>query len=559
MKTGKRVFAGIAAIMICGFAFTGCPNGDEEKPNVAVSGVALNEISFALSMRGTKTLTATVLPGNASNKNVSWSSDNITVATVANGIVTAKAKGNAKITVITQDGKKTATCTVTVNPIPVTGVTLSPTEYDLNIGETVLITPTVEPPDAYNMAIDWTSSDTSKATVINGTVTGIAAGDVTITVTTHDGGKTATCDVTVIPIDVTNVTLDITALPGLPEGDIRFLTPTIEPPNASYKTVTWTSSNESAAIVNTVGMVTAVAPGTTTIKVITDDGDFEDECAVTVVAMPDIPGMVKIKAGIFIMGSPENELRRDSDEILHQITLTRGFYMGEFPVTQAEYEAVTGLNPSYNAHKTPVPPETDTDNRPVDTINWFNSVEFCNRLSVKEGLTPVYTITDREPALGNPIIAATITVDWNANGYRLPTEAEWEYACRADTTTAMSMGDRVNDTQANYNASFLDDYNVIAGKNLYRTTSKGDYPANPWGLYDMHGNVWEWCWDWYAPYPYGAQIDPRGPDSGVNRVSRGSAFFNPGYSLRTARRGLTPPHRMSEASGFRVVRTFVPE
>ena len=165
--------------------------------NVPVTGVSLNKASTSLAVGGTETLTATITPSNATNKTVSWSSSNTSVATVSNGTVTGKAAGTVTITATTQDGGKTATCTVTVTTVAVTGVSLNKTSTSLTVGGTETLTATITPSNATNKTVSWSSSNASVATVSNGTVTGKAAGTATITATTQDGNKTATCGVTV--------------------------------------------------------------------------------------------------------------------------------------------------------------------------------------------------------------------------------------------------------------------------------------------------------------------------------------------------------------------------
>jgi formylglycine-generating enzyme required for sulfatase activity len=195
--------------------------------------------------------------------------------------------------------------------------------------------------------------------------------------------------------------------------------------------------------------------------------------------------------------------------------------MGKYEVTQAEYQSVMGTNPSY----------FKWSNLPVEQVSWYDAAEFCNRLSQSEGLTPAYTIN-----------GTNVTCNWNANGYRLPTEAEWEYACRAGTTTPYSTGNNITTSQANFNSG--------------STKSVGSFAPNPWGLYDMHGNVWEWCWDWYGNYSSGAQNNPRGPVSGDNRVIRGGGWGIYGQYLRSAIRldlSLSPSDG-ADSVGFRLVR-----
>jgi formylglycine-generating enzyme required for sulfatase activity len=181
---------------------------------------------------------------------------------------------------------------------------------------------------------------------------------------------------------------------------------------------------------------------------------------------------VKIQGGTFMMGSPANEPGRDSDETQHQVTVS-SFYMNRYEVTQAEYRAVMWTNPS----------RFKGDNLPVEEVSWYDAVAYCNQRSEAEGLNPAYVINGTD-------------VRWNraVNGYRLPTEAEWEYACRAGTTTPFNTGDNITTDQANYEGN--NPYNNNA-KGVYRErpVNVGSFAANPWGLYDMHGNVWEWCWD----------------------------------------------------------------
>ncbi len=252
---------------------------------VAVTGVTLNEqtVSILLDSGETKTLTATVAPENATNKQVSWSSSNEEVATVLNGVVTPVTTGTATITVTTADGGHTATCTVTVvtDAIAVTGVTLDKTELALNPASSpVALTATVLPENATNKQVSWSSSNEEVATVADGIVTVVGVGNATITVTTADGSKTATCAVTVTPVAVTGVTLDFEEV-TVERGKTLTLTATVLPENATNKQVSWSSSNNDVATVAD-GVVTAIAAGTATITVTTADGSKTATCAVTV-------------------------------------------------------------------------------------------------------------------------------------------------------------------------------------------------------------------------------------------------------------------------------------
>jgi uncharacterized protein YjdB len=274
-------------------AFEVVPEGGSDTPTVIpVTGVQIGSSSLALEPGETANLTATVLPSNATDKSVSWSSSNTGVATVDNnGKVTAVAAGSAVITVTTTDGGKTATCTVTVaNPaVPVQSVSLNKTELSLNVGESETLMATVLPENADNKAVTWSSGNTAVATVdASGKVTAVAAGSAVITVTTTDGGKTATCTVTVVnpAVPVQSVSLNETEL-SLNVGESATLTATVLPSNATDKGVSWSSSNTGVATVDNNGKVTAVAAGSSVITVTTTDGGKTATCTVTVIADKD--------------------------------------------------------------------------------------------------------------------------------------------------------------------------------------------------------------------------------------------------------------------------------
>ena len=247
-----------------------------------VTGVTLDKAEATLEVKETVTLVATVTPANATNKNVTWTSNNAAVATVADGVVTAVSVGTATIVVTTVDGSLADTCIVTVNPISVKSVALDKTTLTLDIAQTATLVATVNPTDAANQAITWSSNNTEVATVVDGVVTALAEGTATITVTTVDGGLTATCEVTVVDptIYVTGVTLDQTVL-TLIVPETATLVATVTPEDATDKSVVWTSNNDAVATV-VDGVVTAITEGTATITVTTVDGEFTATCVVTV-------------------------------------------------------------------------------------------------------------------------------------------------------------------------------------------------------------------------------------------------------------------------------------
>jgi len=280
-----------------------------------------------------------------------------------------------------------------------------------------------------------------------------------------------------------------------------------------------------------------------------------------------IGNMVLINGGTFIMGSPVNEQGRKNNETQRQVTVS-SFYMSKYNVTQKEYMDVMGENPSF----------FQGDNLPVEKVSWYDVIEYCNRLSEREGLTPVYTINKNQIDPNNLNVISRsnqydpdslrwiVTWDKNANGYRLPTEAEWEYACRAGTTTRYWSGDDEISLSGKVNAADLTfieqmgetDFEWVNFHDGFVTTSPvGSFTANPWGLYDMNGNVYEWCWDWYGIYPADSQVNPTGAASGSERVIRGGAWINGGNELRSAARGSAiplPGRYLFSILSFRVVR-----
>ena len=253
---------------------------------IKVTGVKLNKSETSLLVGGNETLTATVLPEDATNQKVTWKSDKPEIATVdANGKVTGVKAGEATITVTTEDGGKTATCKVTVSDteIKVTGVTLNKTALTLETGASETLTATVAPAEATNKKVTWKSDKPEIASVdANGKVTGVKAGEATITVTTEDGGKTATCKVTVKPNLVSEITL---AALAIYVGESKAVTATVKPDDATNKELTWTSSDETVATVDATGKVTGKKIGTATITATAQDGSgVSGSCTVTVLS-----------------------------------------------------------------------------------------------------------------------------------------------------------------------------------------------------------------------------------------------------------------------------------
>ena len=238
----------------------------------------------------------------------------------------------------------------------------------------------------------------------------------------------------------------------------------------------------------------------------------------------DIPGlltMIELPGGMFWMGSDEH----DDEKPRHPVTLS-AFAMGKFPVTRGLYREVMGSGP--DAWR-----ETD-DTLPANYIRWFDAVNFCNALSTRLGLEPCYRINE-----------GSVTCHREANGYRLPTEAEWEYAARAGTETQYFFGD---------DAGRLGEYAWFGENADNRVHPVGKKVANRWGFHDVLGNVWEWCWDCYGPYSDRAVTDPAGPEDGADRPLRGGPFVGRHGNLRSGNRLGRRPWIRGVDIGFRCVR-----
>jgi uncharacterized protein (TIGR02996 family) len=222
---------------------------------------------------------------------------------------------------------------------------------------------------------------------------------------------------------------------------------------------------------------------------------------------------VFIPPSSFLMGSPRDEEGRRPTEVRRRVTLTNSFYLGIHAVTQAQWQAVMEANPS----------AFPGGHRPAECVSWKDSQKFCSTLAKKTG-----------------------------RRFRLATEAEWEYACRAGTATPFFHGETISTEQANFDGNLV--YGPgTAGVHRHKPMPVGSFPPNAWGLFDMHGNIQAWCEDWYGPYPTGDLTDPRGPESGAGRVLRGGSWnYDPKQCRSAYRRSLTPGVRWATA-GCRVV------
>jgi len=252
------------------------------------------------------------------------------------------------------------------------------------------------------------------------------------------------------------------------------------------------------------------------------------------------------------MGSPDDEPgRRDDEGPQHQVTVS-SFYMGKYPVTIGEYKELSGY------YELPNKIFFGDDNWPVMMVSWYDAVLYCNKRSLKEGLTPAYTVNkdQSDPDNTSKYDDLKWLVTWNreADGYRLPTEAEWEYACRAGTTTRYNTGDSITKDQANCQVFDEDGHIIHSGHKFVPVDS---FAPNAWGLYDIHGNVFEWCWDWYGKYTDTAQTNPAGTPGGYSRVRRGGSWRHLAKDTRSAYRSKNNSSDRLEYIGFRLARSAV--
>jgi formylglycine-generating enzyme required for sulfatase activity len=233
-------------------------------------------------------------------------------------------------------------------------------------------------------------------------------------------------------------------------------------------------------------------------------------------------GFVLVPAGTFSMGSTNGE---SNEKPVHQVTISKAFYMSDHEVTQKEWVEIMGSNPSW----------FKGDNLPMEQVSWYDAIEYCNKRSIKEGLTPVYS------GSGN-----NIRCDFKASGYRLPTEAEWEWAAKGGDKDFM-----IYEYSGSNSVDGVAWYSGNSGSRTHAVKTKG---ANGLGLYDMSGNVWEWCWDWYGSYSSGSQTDPAGVAGGSNRVLRGGSWYDYAQSVRSAYRSYYTPSYGYGILGLRLVR-----
>lgn len=288
---------------------------------------------------------------------------------------------------------------------------------------------------------------------------------------------------------------------------------------------------------------------------------FEDCPAPAATSFTNSIGIIfsLVPAGTFIMGSPADEPGRSADESQHQVTLTKPFYLQVTEVTNNQWNTLifaTGLGAKPSTSNT-------GDEYPVETVNWFEAAYLANRLSVVEGKSPSYVLNGCDStAPGAGMLCTSVDISTSCTGYRLPTEAQWEYAARAGTTTAYAnpysfdatnteTGDGFNANLAAMGWYFWNDTNSGYASGTKPVAQK---QANLWDLYDMHGNVYEWCQDWYGDdyYTTSPFTDPQGPTDGSDRVMRGGGWGSEARFHRSAERNNYSPGNRSQNVGFRL-------
>ena len=466
-----------------------------------------------------------------------WAIDGTQITTEKEALYTFDASGmySVKLTATNRNASNSIEHTVTIPEMKVSEITITPSgSVSIEVGKTTTLSATVTPGNAANRNIIWSSLHTGIATVNSqtGVVTGVNAGTATIRATAADGsGITADKSITVTPaiVLVTGITITPSGNVSVEAGKTATLSATVSPSNATNKNVTWSSLHTGIATVNSqTGLVTGANAGTATIRATAADGSgktAEKSITVTKPQSAIEPEMIFVQGGTFQMGctSEQGSDCNVSETPVHSVTLG-SFYIGKHVITRVQWQAITGNNPSW----------FKGDNLPVEQVSWNDIVGTSGNYTTLNG------IRYYENGFIYKLNAAT------GKKYRLPTEAEWEYAARGGS---QSRGYKYSGSNTIGNVAWYKD-------NSGNTThAVGTKQANELGIYDMSGNVWEWCQDWYdsSYYSNSPPNNPAGPSSGSSRVIRGGSWYS--YGARTccvSNRNARSPGYSFYDIGFRV-------
>ena len=495
-------------------------NGDssDNSPQPVVDTIEIDPPEAMIEVGSTVQLTATLRDslGKQLDEPTDWESSDPSIASVDSaGVVTGVKADSTQIIARSdgvEEGIKITVFARKVTPAPAAVIEVTPSRVSLQRGEREQLRATLKDAGGNTLsgrAVNWTSNEPSIASVSQtGVVAGLREGSATITAKSEAAQGTAR--VSVSPASVAAIEI-APSRASLQVGDTRQLRATLKDADGnqlSGRSVEWTSSNTSVASVSQAGVVAGLREGSATITAKSEAAQGTARVRVSPAPRTETPpqgipniAFVQIPVGNFQMGSTNGD---DDEQPVHTVRLS-SFSMSATEVTQGQWKAVMGDNPSY----------FEGEDLPVEQVSWDDVQTFIRRLNTLQGCRRCY---------------------------RLPTEAEWEYAARAGTT-----GDYAGDLDA------MGWYVENSGRKTHPVRQKR---RNAWGLYDMHGNVWEWVADWYGHrYPSGTVTDPTGPETGSRRVSRGGSWGHTAGSARSADRGNVPPGFRDSYLGFRLVRT----
>jgi formylglycine-generating enzyme required for sulfatase activity len=460
--------------------------------------------------------------------------------------------------------------------VAVTGINGVPTAG--TVGQGLSLSGTVEPINATNQTIAWNvKTDGGTGASITGNIlSSAAAGTVVVTATIANGLGAGTpyvqdFNITINAtgggdsfVAVTGVSLNKTSL-TLEIGGTETLVATVAPTDATNKNVTWASNDTAKATVSGSGVVSAVSVGTATITVTTADGNYTATCVVTVtIPAGYLSTHTLYGVSVPFRYVPDGSFQRDVAPANVSI-ITRGYWMAETEVTQELFHAVMGDNPS--SFTSGADASEAQNKRPVENVNWYAAIAFCNKLSKANGKEPAYSVrvsgTEVDWAgLSYGDIPTGDDSDWNAaawdktkNGYRLPTEMEWMWAAMgADKSAQPNITGYAKAFAGSDGSNSINDYAWNNTNSGYITHEVGKKRANELGLRDMSGNVYEWCWDRYDGTYLSEELrDYDGADSGASRMVRGSSWGNEAFGCAVALRLTNSPDDRYGDLGFRVV------